>query len=89
MFGTNTADARQWTDAEMESRRYTRAMMDMVRKYVPERREGLGLLALSSSIGVRESRRCRGMYQLTEMDVLEGVRFDDAIANGTYRVDVH
>ena len=28
-------------------------------------------------------------HQLTEEEVLEGIRFDDAIANGTYRVDIH
>jgi len=28
-------------------------------------------------------------YQLTGEDVLHGRRFDDAIANGSYRVDVH
>lgn len=89
VFGANTADATQWTMAEMEGRRHVRAMMDMVRTHMPERQQHLGLLALSSSIGVRETRRCRALYHLTEMDVLEGVRFPDAIANGTYRIDVH
>ena len=89
VFGANTADARQWTDAEMEGRRHVRAMMDMIRKYYPERREQLALIDLSASIGVRETRRCRAHYQLTETDVLEGVSFDDAISFGSYRVDVH
>jgi hypothetical protein len=89
VFGANTADARQWTHAEMEGRRHIRAMMDMIRRHLPERSDKLGILALSSSIGVRETRRCRAIYQLTEEDVLEGVRFPDAIANGSYRVDVH
>lgn len=89
VFGANTSDAREWTAAEMEGRRHVRAMMDMVRKHMPERRDDLGLLDLSSSIGVRETRRCEGVYKLTGMDVLDGVRFEDAIANGTYRVDVH
>ncbi len=89
VFGANTADARQWTEAEMEGRRHIRAMMDMVRTHMPERREDLALLALSSSIGVRETRRCQGLYRLTEMDVLEGRHFDDAIGYGSYRVDVH
>ena len=41
------------------------------------------------ALGSGETRRCRGLYQLTEMDVLEGRHFDDAIAYGSYRVDVH
>jgi hypothetical protein len=38
---------------------------------------------------VRETRRFRAEHQLTEKEVLHGVRFPDAIANGTYRVDIH
>jgi hypothetical protein len=29
------------------------------------------------------------MHRLTETEVLSGTRFPDAIANGTYRVDIH
>ena len=89
VFGANVADATQFTFAEMEGRRHIRAMMDMVRKHMPERRARLCLYDLSSSIGVRETRRFRAEHQLTETEVLHGVRFADAIANGTYRVDIH
>ncbi len=89
VFGANVADAGQLTRAEMEGRRHIRAMMDMVRRHLPERRDGLCLLDLSSSIGTRETRRFRAEHQLTEAEVLHGVRFPDAIANGTYRVDIH
>lgn len=88
-FGMNCADADQLTRAELDERRRIRAIMDMVRKYHPERRADLCLLALAAHIGIRETRRFEAAYRLTEMDVLEGVRFDDAIANGSYRVDVH
>jgi hypothetical protein len=73
----------------MEGRRHIRAMMDMVRKHLPERRAELCLLDLSSSIGTRETRRFRAEHQLTESELLNGHRFTDAIANGTYRVDIH
>lgn len=36
-----------------------------------------------------ETRRSEAEYRLTEDDVLTGRRFDDAIANGSYRVDIH
>lgn len=42
-----------------------------------------------ADIGIRETRHANGMHQLTQEEVLRGVRFDDAIANGTYPVDVH
>lgn len=89
VFGANVADAGQWTRAEMEGRRHIRAMMDMVRKHMPERRAELCLLDLSSGIGTRETRRFRAEHQLTESELLYGHRFHDAIANGTYRVDIH
>lgn len=89
VFGADVSDAKQLTHAEMEGRRHIRAMMDMVRRHVPQRREGLCLLALASSIGTRETRRCQALHRLTEQEVLHGVRFPDAIANGTYRVDIH
>jgi glycine/D-amino acid oxidase-like deaminating enzyme len=89
VFGANVADATQLTQAEMEGRRHIRAMMDMVRKHMPERRAQLCLYDLSASIGTRETRRFRAEHQLTEHEVLHGERFPDAIANGTYRVDIH
>lgn len=87
VFNTNAADAEQLTKAEIEGRRQIRAVMDIFRKYAPS--ENMALLSLASYIGIRETRRFIGEYQLTEEDVLEGKSFDDTIANGSYRVDVH
>lgn len=88
-FGMNCADAKQLTQAEMNERLKILMIMDMARKAHPEIEDRLSLLTLSSQIGIRETRRFEARYQLTEQDVLEGVRFEDAIANGSYRVDVH
>jgi len=41
------------------------------------------------NIGVRETRRILGEYQLTVDDVLGARKFDDAIARGAYPVDIH
>ena len=40
-------------------------------------------------IGIRESRRIDGQYVLTEDDIVGCKRFDDAIATGTWYLDVH
>ena len=88
VFGANCADAEQLTAAEFEGRRQIRATIDLVRKYGPKEYNPR-VLALSSNIGIRETRRFNCGHRLTEEQVLEGVRFDDAIANGTYRVDIH
>lgn len=73
--------------AEIEGRRQIRAIMDMYRKYSKPYK--LGLVALPSHIGVRETRHIRCLYQVTEEDILYGKHFEDAVANGSYRLDLH
>jgi hypothetical protein len=87
VYGANPAEAEQLTAAEIEGRRQVRAILDMLRKYHPDVR--LSLQALPSQIGLRESRHVRCRYRLTGTDVLTGRNFDDGIANGSYRVDMH
>lgn len=87
VFDANCADAAGLTRAEIEGRRQVRALMDIVRKYVPDAR--ISLQALPARIGIRETRHVRCQYQLTGEDVLAGRRFEDAVANGSYPVDVH
>ena len=45
--------------------------------------------ALPARIGVRETENAVCRHRLSEREVLEGSRFDDAIAKGSYRVDIH
>ncbi len=87
VFGTDAVDAMSLSHAEMAGRRHVRAFMDLVKKYYPG--YPISLSALGSSIGIRESRHFRTIYRLTEQDLLTGRNFDDTIANGSYRIDVH
>jgi hypothetical protein len=87
-FDTVASDASQLTAAEIEGRRQIRAYMDIARKYGGDDNAPC-LLDLASSIGVRETRAFAANYRLTEEDVLQCRRFPDAIANGTYHIDVH
>ncbi|MDH5372043.1 MAG: FAD-dependent oxidoreductase [Acidimicrobiia bacterium] len=74
----NAADPDTLTRAEMEGRRqaleYARFLVDRVPGY-----EGASLVALSTQIGVRETRRVYGDYRLTKEDVLAARQFDDQI----------
>lgn len=63
------------------------AILDIIRRYHPDR--NLALQDFPATIGIRDSRHFRCRYQLAGDDVLLGKRFDDAIANGSYRVDTH
>ncbi|MEO8625275.1 MAG: FAD-dependent oxidoreductase [Candidatus Limnocylindrales bacterium] len=67
------------TDAELEGRRQVREYHRFLRDRVPGF-EASVIVGTSPSIGVRESRRVIGDYQLTREDVLSARRFDDEIA---------
>ncbi len=88
IFGADTSDADQLTRAEIEGRRQVRAIMDVIRKYGP-REASPALADLAATVGARETRRIVARYRLTGDDVLYGRCFSDAIANGSYRVDIH
>jgi hypothetical protein len=87
VFDMVATDGLSLSKAEMEGRIQIQSYMDLVRKYYPD--YPISLLTLASSIGLRDSRRSIANYSLTDDDVLWGKQFDDAIANGSYRVDVH
>jgi hypothetical protein len=88
VHNADCSDADQLTRAEMEGRRQARAIRDIVHDHYAGG-EAVSLIALSSTIGIRETRHATCLHRLTEREVLDGVRFPDAIANGSYRVDVH
>ena len=88
VFDTNACDARQLTAAEIKGRGQVRAYMDIARKYGGENDKPV-LVNLASTIGIRETRSFQANYMLTEEDVLSCRSFPDAIANGSYGIDVH
>ena len=88
VFNTDVSDAEQLTRAEIEGRRRVRVVMDVIRKYGPPH-ASIALADLAAAIGARETRRIVARYRLTGDDVLSGRCFEDAIANGSYPVDIH
>lgn len=74
----NATDPDVLTSVEMEGRRqaleYARFLIDKVPGY-----ESASLIALSSQIGMRETRRVYGDYRVTRDDVLTARQFDDQI----------
>ena len=51
--------------------------------------ERLSVVTVAPHVGLRESCHIEGLYRLTTEDLLYGRRFDDVIAKGSYRVDIH
>lgn len=74
--------------AEWASRRQMRQIAAFLRRYVPGF-ESSYVAQSGVQIGVRETRRILGDYQLTADDVLAARKFDDAIARGAYPIDIH
>jgi len=74
--------------AEWASRRQMRQIAQFLRRYVPGFEESY-VAQSGVQVGVRETRRVMGDYQLTADDVLSARKFDDAIARGAYPIDIH
>lgn len=81
-------DADKLTSAEIEGRRQAQTILEIIRGNF-KNGDSVGLAALPPHIGIRETRHAACLHTLTEKEVLEGNRFPDAIANGSYRVDIH
>jgi hypothetical protein len=74
--------------AEWESRRQMRQIAAFLRRYVPGFERAYTVQS-GVNIGVRETRRILGDYQLTVDDILQARKFPDVIARSTYPVDIH
>jgi hypothetical protein len=85
VFGTDVFDL---TRAEAISHRQMAQVAAFLRDYVPGFAESY-VVQSGVQVGVRETRRILGEYVLTGEDILTARKFEDAIARGTYPVDIH
>lgn len=74
--------------AEYQSRLQMKAIVAFLRKYVPGFNKSYAIQS-GVHIGVRETRRIHGEYELTTEDILNAKKFSDVIARSTYPVDIH
>ncbi len=86
--GLDPLDADDLTRAEIETRRQTMALVRFFQTRVPGF-ERCRLAATPAQVGVRESRRIVGEYQLTGDDLLQARTFPDAVARSGYPIDIH
>jgi ribulose 1,5-bisphosphate synthetase/thiazole synthase len=77
-----------FTDAECKSRRQVIAMVQAVNDFGPPEFRNSEISGTGPQIGVRESRRIKGLYILTEEDAVNGSTFDDVIAWRSGAMDV-
>lgn len=83
--GTSVEDL---TQGEIAGREQVKAILAFMRKRLPGF-ENAELLDTASMVGVRETRRIVGEYQLNMDDLGSGREFEDVIALCGYPVDIH
>jgi ribulose 1,5-bisphosphate synthetase/thiazole synthase len=76
----DATDPVQRTQAECQSRRQVLQMTLAMREFGGEELKNIELIGTGTQVGVRETRRVKGPYVLTEQDALAGRKFDDGIA---------
>jgi hypothetical protein len=74
------------TRAEQESRKRALAVAEFLKTMAPFARAFVSHAA--PQVGVRESRRLVGRYQLTRDDVLSGRKFEDAVARASWPIEL-
>lgn len=86
MVGYDATDPWDLSAAEIEAARKTISQLHFLNQ---QRLPGYILDHFPQQVGIREGRRIVGMDRLTEEDVREGARCDDAVARGTFYIDFH
>jgi glycine/D-amino acid oxidase-like deaminating enzyme len=88
ILNTHGTDVWDLTHATLEGQRQIAELTQFLRRYVPGF-EQTYIQQSGAMVGTRETRRIIGEYQLTTNDVLQAQKFSDAIALGSYPVDIH
>lgn len=84
--GTKVADL---TRAELEGRRQVQPVLEFLRKHAPGFKDAY-VSGMPAVIGVRETRRIRGVATLTVDDLFAGRAWPDAVVRGaSFPIDIH
>ena len=76
----DATDPRERTRAECDSRRQAVQMIQAVRESAKPGLDQIEYVAGGPQVSVRETRRVKGVYILTEEDAMQGRGFEDAVA---------
>ncbi len=86
--GTDGSDVLSLTRAEIEGQLQVEAFMQNLRDYIPGFKNAY-ITHIFPSLGIRESRRFKGIRELGEYEVVNGIIADDTIGLGSYSIDIH
>ena len=88
-YGVDGTDARQLSRAEIEGRREIRKCVAIFRQHGGPDWKDVFLIKTGPAIGVRATRRIRGLYRLTWEDLDRGAQFDDGITEISSGSNIH
>ncbi|MEA1952611.1 MAG: FAD-dependent oxidoreductase [Planctomycetota bacterium] len=88
LFGLNALRCKDLSDGAVLGRKIAQEYLEFYRKYVPGC-EKVELVSTAAKIGIRESRRIVGEYELTIADYMAWRQFPDQIAVFNYPIDIH
>lgn len=86
--GVDGTDARSLSYGEAVAAEQIHGICTYLTEYVPGFRNA-SLSRVAPFLGIRETRRVSGLYELTREDIVQGRRFPDAVAVGSYPIDLH
>ncbi|MEA3208820.1 MAG: hypothetical protein QOE70_1877, partial [Chthoniobacter sp.] len=87
-FGIKPYDAAEVTAATVRARGEMNRIVNALRA-LGGPWDGIQIAATAEQIGVRDGRRIRGRYVVTQDDVITGARHEDAVVRPTFGVDIH
>ena len=88
VVGHNPVDAFERSKAEILGRKQVGELIKFLKEN-SKAFENASLLSVAPGIGVRESRKLKGVYVINEKDLVEFKDFEDTIALGNYGIDIH
>lgn len=83
----NPTDPFDVSKAEVLARKQIRELICFLKEY--ESCKDAEIMAIAPDIGVRESRKLKGVHILTQEELKDCTVFEDSIALGNYDIDIH
>ncbi len=88
LINTDATDIYDLTNAELDGQLQCAELTEVLRESVPGF-ENCFISHIAPSLGVRETRRFKGIYRLTADEVLRGEIPADTIGLAGYKIDIH